>query len=527
MLGAYRDNEVSSAHPFVLSIEDIKLAGKAVNTITLKPLTVENTNHLVADTLNCSIELAEPLSALVYRKTEGNPFFTAQFLKSLHQDGYIYFAADRGYWQCDIARINVLALTDDVVEFMALQLEKLPAEIQQLLRLAACIGNQFDLATLSTISKQQRAEVAIALWKASQAGLIVPTDQIYKFFQSTEQIEIGTEPADTKHTVNPSYRFLHDRVQQAAYSLIPSTQRLATHRQIGQRLYANTREADLDASIFEIVEHLNIGLPLVSKASEKLELAKLNRLAGRKARASFAYESALSYFTTGIELLPASSWEDHYDLILVLYEGASESACLVGHFDIADSFVQIVLNKAKTVLDQIKVFQVKIQGYTSKGEAEKAIQTALVALEKLDIIFPNPPSPQDIGQSFEKVAISLADRKPTELVHLPEMSEPESLAIMQILCAIIGAAATSSSPLFPLIVLTQVELSIRLGNASVSPFSYAMYGVFLCAQAGRFEIGYQFGQLAMNLAFTLEGYAGKEQHSIHRQPLDQPLARAD
>ncbi len=200
MLGAYRDNEVSSAHPFVLSIEDIKLAGKAVSTITLKPLTVEDTSHLVADTLNCSRELAEPLSALIYRKTKGNPFFTAQFLKSLHQDGYISFAADRGYWQCDIARINALALTDDVVEFMALQLEKLSAETQQILRLAACIGSQFDLATLSTISERPSADVAIALWKASQAGLIVPTDQIYKFFQSTEQIETGTQPTKTKHT---------------------------------------------------------------------------------------------------------------------------------------------------------------------------------------------------------------------------------------------------------------------------------------------------------------------------------------
>ncbi|MEM8503204.1 MAG: AAA family ATPase [Cyanobacteria bacterium P01_D01_bin.1] len=512
VLGAYRDNEVSSTHPFALSVEAFKQAGKIVNTITLKPLTAEDTKGLVADTLNCSTELAQPLSALVYRKTKGNPFFLTRFLQSLHQEGHIQFAADQGCWQCDIAKVNVLALTDDVVEFMALQLNKLPAKTQQILQLAACIGNQFDLTTLSVISKQPNTEVAIALWEALQAGLITPTNRVYKFFLPADQTDPNqtapnqtateqkdTEQKDTERSVNPTYRFLHDRVQQAAYSLISGAKCIETHLKIGQRLLTNTHQADLDASVFKIVEHLNIGLPLVTEASKKQEIADLNRLAGHKARASFAYESALNYFTTGIELLCATSWEDQYDLTLALYEGASESACLIGHFDIADEFIQTVLSKAKTVLDQVKVFQVKIQGYTSRGNAEKAIQTALVALEKLDIVFPNPPSPDDIGQHFGKVAASLADKKIEDLVHLPQMSDPKSLAIMQVLCSIIAAAATSSSPLFPLIILTQVELSIRLGNANVSPFSYGMYGVFLCAQADSLETSYRFGQLATNL----------------------------
>ncbi|MCS6815698.1 MAG: AAA family ATPase, partial [Cyanobacteria bacterium] len=201
LLGAYRDNEVSPTHPFMMTMAELQKSGHVINTITLQPLAFEDTNHLVADTLNCSVELARPLTELIDRKTQGNPFFTTQFLKALYEDGYIHFNHDRHYWECDIVQVNARSLTDDVVEFMALQLQKLPEETQRVLKLAACIGNQFDLNTLAIISEQSTVDTAAALWTALREGLVLPISQVYKFFQS--------EQSETEVTANPSYRFLH------------------------------------------------------------------------------------------------------------------------------------------------------------------------------------------------------------------------------------------------------------------------------------------------------------------------------
>ncbi|MHC5822464.1 MAG: AAA family ATPase, partial [Nostoc sp.] len=320
LIGAYRDNEVNPVHPLMLTLEEIQRLGATVNTITLAPLNHVSINHLVADTLSCSLALAAPLTELVLSKTKGNPFFSTQFLKALHQDKLIRFNTPefgKGGWECDIAQVRSLSLTDDVVEFMVIQLQKLPKETQEVLKLAACVGNQFDLATLAIVYEKSQVETVADFWKAVQDGLIIPTNEVYKFYHQESDETPVVDQTNTSAQLS-SYRFLHDRVQQAAYSLIPESQRKATHLKIGQLLLNNTSPQEIEANIFDIVNHLNQGIDIIIQQSQKYELAQLNLIAGKKAKASTAYRAAVNHFTFGRELLIEESWQTNYKLTFEL-----------------------------------------------------------------------------------------------------------------------------------------------------------------------------------------------------------------
>jgi predicted ATPase/GAF domain-containing protein len=490
MLGAYRDNEVSPTHPLMMTVDELQKAKVVVNTITLAPLAFEDTNHLIADTLNCSRQLAQPLTELIVRKTQGNPFFTRQFLKALHEDGLITFNRDCRYWECDIAQVKVRSLTDDVVEFMALQLQKLPDETQQVLKLAACIGNQFDLNTLAIVSEQAPIDAAITLWKALQEGLILPTSQVYKFFQG-EQVEVTT-------VANPTYRFLHDRVQQAAYSLIPDPQKQATHLNIGQLLLRSTAPEQYEEHVFTIVNQLNIGTELIQDANQRQELAQLNLMASRKARTAAAYRSAANYVKTGIELLPETKWQTQYDLTLALYQIAAETAYLNGDFERMERSIEAVLQQAQTPLDQVTVYEIKIEAYIAQNNLLAAIAAGLEILQQLDIGFPSTPNQNDIDTAFQETALAIGNRTPSELLQLATMQEARYLAALQIMMTVVPATFIAQPTLFPLLALKQVYLSVTFGNAAISAFAYSLYALLLCG-AGNASTGYEFGQLALNL----------------------------
>ncbi|MGK7921880.1 MAG: AAA family ATPase, partial [Trichodesmium sp.] len=496
MLGAYRDNEVSATHPFILTVAELKKAEAIVNTITLQPLTFKDTNHLIADTLNCSTQLAQPLTELINRKTKGNPFFTTQFLKALQVDGHITFNPERCYWECDIVQVNTLALTDDVVEFMAMQLQKFPAETQQVLKLAACIGNSFDLNTLAIVSEQSPTDVATALWKALQEGLILPKTQVYKFFQGLEQFK-------TEDTVNPKYRFLHDRVQQAAYSLIPDEQKQATHLKIGQLLLKNSSDSDREEKLFDIVNHLNIAQSLITQAFEREQLAELNLAAGRKAKSAIAYSAAIAYLTTGIELLEDNCWRSQYPLTLALHEATAEAMYLTAVFAQLDTIVNTTLKSAHTLLDKITIYETQIQADLAQNQLSKAIETALYVLKKLGINLPQTPNKIQVLLGLVKTKWILRGKKTKDLVNLPTMTHPDKLAAMRILACALSAAYIGAPKLLPLLIFQQVNLSVKYGNMPLSAFAYAWYGTILCGVVMDIDGGYEFGELALQ---TLEKF---------------------
>lgn len=494
LLGAYRDNEVFPAHPFLLTIADLQQTGQVVNTLTLTPLNLQDTNQWIADTLHCSMERARPLTELVDRKTQGNPFFIAQFLKALHQDEQITFNHDQGYWECDIAQVNALSLTDDVVEFMAQQLQKLAAATQHVLKLAACIGNQFDLETLAIVSEQSESAAATALWQALQEGLILPQSEVYKFYLNHQETDTLPRQLETV-----AYRFLHDRVQQAAYSLIPEAQKAVTHLNIGQLLLHQSSTADREEKIFEIVNQLNYGSSLLTTLTDRIELARLNQLAGSKAKVATAYTAALAYFTTGLQLLNSSSWQQHYELSLKLHESAAEAAYLSGKLVQVEPLIQTVLQHAKTAAEKATVYQVQILTASAQAELFQGVQIGIQALADLGIELPKTVQPHEVEQALQEIATQLAQRSPQELLTLPRMTDATILAAMRILSDINNLAYQSAPQLLPLIMLKQVELSLRYGNSPDSALAYAGYGFIMLNVIGDIETGYAFGQLALNL----------------------------
>ena len=358
ILGAYRDNEVSPVHPFILTVDEVIKTGATVNTITLPPLSETDLNRLVADTLNCESSRAQPLTKLVYQKTKENPFFATQLLKALNDDKLITFDWEIRYWQCDISQVNALSITDDVVDFMAVQLQKLPIETQDIIKLAACIGAQFDLNTLAIVSEKLPGSTATALWKALQEGLVIPTTKIYKFFTQSDSEEV------LKASANPIYRFLHDRVQQAAYSLIPADRKQATHLQSGQLLQQNLSEIEKEEKLFDIVGHFNLGIDLITEAKEREELARLNLAAGQKAR---------SFVQTGLDLLTANCWQTQYALTLNLYVAATETAYLNADFEGMEAMAAEVLQKAQTILDKVKIYEIQINALAAQSRMLAAI----------------------------------------------------------------------------------------------------------------------------------------------------------
>ncbi|WP_413200993.1 ATP-binding protein, partial [Nostoc piscinale] len=512
LIGAYRDNEVYPAHPFCLTLQQIEQAGAKINQITLAPLHQTHLNTLISDTLHCPQAMSMALGQMVFAKTKGNPFFTTQFLKSLHQDSIIKFNFDLGYWQYDLAAIQALVLTDDVVDFMAQQIEKLPPLTQNLLKMAACIGHEFDLKTLAIVNEKSVVDTASDLWIALHEGIILPQTDVYKLFQtyskSAENLEITNSPELFNNSFAvPKYKFIHDRVQQAAYSLISESQKQETHLKIGLLLFNSIPVGEREDKIFQIVNQFNIALELITEQEQRNELAQMNFLAGRKALSSTAYAAAIKYLTTGITLLSSDSWQTQYELSLALYETAAEAAYLAGEFEQMEQLINVVLAQAKTLLEQVKVYEVKIQGYGAQNKVSDAVNIALNVLQQLGVEFPQNPSQSDVQLGISEIMSNMAGHKIEDLIDLPEMTEASLLVAMRMLSTTIPFAYAVTPILFLLIVFKKIHISMKYGNAPSSAYAYVNYGVILCGLIGDIESGFEFGKLAINL---LEKFNAKE-----------------
>ncbi len=498
LIGAYRDNEVSATHPLIQTVEEIQKTGTTVNNIVLRPLKLTHVHQIINDTLKETDQVkTQELASLLFNKTAGNPFFLTQILKTLEREKLLTFDFVKGGWEWDIKKIQALGVTDlSVVELVARNICQLPQGTQDILKLGACIGDRFKLDVLATTSEKSVAEVASDLWWALQQGLILPLSKDYKIpllFGSEELQRFSFDDSRLE------YRFLHDRVQQAAYSLIEEDQKKATHLKIGQLLLQNAPPEQLESNIFDIVNQLNVGIDTIIQQSDKDELARLNLIASRKAKVANAYEPAIKYLNAGIDLLSADSWQTNYELTLAIYEEATEICYLSGDFAQMDILAIIALEQAKTLLEKVKIYEIKILTCMAQNDPKKAVEIGLEVLNMLGLNLPESPGKEKMVQAMEYTASLIGEKGIDDLINLPKMTDPSKLATLRILSSISSATYTAFPELSTFVLLSQVNLSIEYGNAPLSAFAYTCYGLILCSVAQDIELGSQCGKLALNL----------------------------
>ncbi len=519
LIGAYRDNEVSPTHPLIQTLEEIEKNKAIVHNIILQPLKIADVSQLVGETLNDNTERINSFAELISNKTGSNPFFINQLLQTLYQENLLKFdftpfsslmnkEKNQGMWKWDLEEIQAIGITDkSVVELVANRIKKLPKSTQKVLRLAACIGDKFTLDVLSIVNEKFSVSTAKELDAALQAGLILPLSEAYKiplvFDENLENSDIDTTHQQfsiinlKSNIAKVGYRFLHDRVQQAAYSFIPKCDKQATHLKIGQLLLKQTPPELLSENILDIVNQLNFGIGLLTKQSEKYELAKLNLIAGKKAKTATAYETAIKYFNIGWKLLTNDNWQSNYELILNLHAEAAEAEYLHGNFEKSKDFSKIVLQKANNTLDKVRIYKIQIQCSIAQNLMSEALETGVHVLKLLGVRLPADPKTPYILISALETKLILTGKRIEDLAYLPRMTDAYKLAAMQILMLINPAASQAGSLFFPLTILAMVRLSVRYGNSEFSTYGYCIYGAMLCDKFGKIEEGYRFGKLGL------------------------------
>ncbi|MEP6518495.1 AAA family ATPase [Microcoleus vaginatus] len=491
LIGAYRDNEVSEAHPLTQILENIaKAKVTTINKIFLTPLALTDITQLLVDTLFAESKNAKPLAKLLQQKTGGNPFFINEFLKSLHSEAWLYFNYEYQKWQWDLEQIKAQPITDNVLDLTSKNVKKLPTATQAVLKLAACVGNQFDLRTLAIIYEKSLQETATDLRSALQSGLVIPLSHAYQLAE--------LDVAGLSDRLVAEYKFAHDRIQQAVYSLISEADRQSVHLRVGRLLLENTPSEEVAQKLFDIVNQLNKGRALIDQQIERYELAKFNLQAGKKAKSSAASQPAFNYLQIGLSLLNKKSWSQQYNLTLDLYLEAAETAYTIANYDEMERLSGVVLQKAQTLLEKVKIYEIKMQAYCAQTKFLEAIDIGLEVLKLLGVELPQRPNQSDLTQEMEQIKSALAGRQAQDLIDLPPMTDPYKLAAIRVINCLLSPAFVAINQLSLLTWCRQVNLSIQYGNSASSAYAYIGYGLILCS-SGELDAGYQFGKLALNL----------------------------
>jgi PAS domain S-box-containing protein len=490
LVGAYRNNEVGAAHSLMRTIEAIRKAGVRVEEIVLPPLGLDDVDALVSDALHCTPERTQSLAKLVHEKTTGNPFFANQFLTALAEEGLLRRDPDAGAWVWDLARIRAHGYTDNVVELMVEKLKRLSGTAQAGLQQLACLGNVFEIASLSLVFGKSEEAIHASLLEAVRAGLIL--------------------------RLEGSYAFPHDRIQEAAYALIPEADRAWAHLRLGRALLAGMTADKLDENLFEVAGQLNRGSVLLVDPNEKAYIATIDLRAGRKAKASAAYASARAYFASGIALLDEEDWGRQHELKFSLALERAECELLCGSLEEAAQLIVELLQRAASDIEFADASRLKTNSHVLTGEHSLAVDSALGCLRRFGIDLPAHPTPDQVQAEHETVWQILNGRPIESLIDLPLMTNPKIQAAMQVLSTLAGPATFTDFQLFCMLACRMVNISIQHGMSGASAYAYACLGSVLGPNFHRYSEGSRLATLACDLvekhAFT--AYETKVYHAM-------------
>jgi len=472
LIGAYRDDEVASSHPLRGRLAAIREAGARVDEIVLKPLALANVRQIVADALRS--DRIRPLAALVHQKTAGNPFFVNQFLRALAEEGLLAFDRDAAHWTWDLRGIRAKGYTDNVVDLMLSKLRSLPAATRALLKRLACLGYSSPIATLAIVEGKSEETLHATLKAAVQAGLLWRQEGAYKF--------------------------LHDRVREAAYALIPRGRRAAAHLVIGRRLAAGARRGAIEANVFEIAGQLNRGAALISSGEERDRLAELNLIAARRAKSATAYASALTYLAAGASMLPGDAWRRRHDLAFALELNRAECEFLTGALREAEARLVELADRAASPPELATLTRLRVDLFMTLGRSDRAVEVGVDCLRRLGVDLSARPSDGEVKEEYAWLWRRLGDRPIANLVDLPPMKDSVACAATDVLTSLVTPALYSDENLRCVIIGRMANLNLEHGNSDAACYAYTAAGNVLGLSFGDYESGFRFCQLGLDLA---------------------------
>jgi len=502
LIGSYQTNEMSLEHPLMDVLQRLKTMDAPIKEIVVSPFTKKDIQNLLIDSLNVTADESDEFSDLLLLKTQGNPFFINEFLKKLYHENSLRFSYDNRKWQWDLERIRQESVTENVVDLLIRRIQQLPREAQELLELAALVGNTFELSSLSVISEYSLAKTAGCLFSSLEANLIAIIGDRYQLLEGVKS-EIVLE-TDQKI----EFRFIHERIQQALYELMTEEMRVRIHLKIGRLLLARFPIEDLkkqDKKLFEILYHFNQSIPLITDEKEYYQLAELNLLAGKKAKESIAHEASKAYFQSGIKLLKILDWSKDYRLLFELHLQLAESLFLLKKFDEADGYIVELLKRSTSDIDSGNIYLCKIKAYMNSSMYREVVEVSRVALKLFNFYIPKKAKVFHILK--EIVVIKWRNRGKGNHKIRMAVTDPKILIIGQLLGRATGSAYRVDQNLFAYFSCKLINFGFSKGYIPETATACLAYAIILMSKFDRLKEAFYFVELSKDLQKELGSQA--------------------